>query len=97
MVSAGSSGAQGAEEVRILQEWVGGRVYVVQEGNEEDAHVIPDDFGGDEGYNWFDYDLRARETRIQRERDGDQVKKGTRGRRGSKVYNAIYSQQQACC
>ena len=51
VVSAGSGGAPGAEEVRILQEWVGGRLYVVQEGNGEDAHVIPDGFGGDEGYD----------------------------------------------
>ena len=51
VVSAGSGGAPGAEEVRILQEWVGGRVYVVQEGNGEDAHVIPDGFGGDDGYD----------------------------------------------
>lgn len=50
VVSAGSGGAQGAEEVRILQEWVGGRAYVVQEGNGEDAHVIPDGFGEDDGY-----------------------------------------------
>lgn len=50
VVSAGPGGAQSAEEVRTLQQRVAGRVYVVQEGQGLEAHVIPVGFGGSEGY-----------------------------------------------
>lgn len=42
--------AQRAEEVRILQEWVGGRFNVVQKGRRLEAHMFADSSGENEEY-----------------------------------------------